>query len=285
MAPSLGMIWCLRNDLVESTTNVSAVWSTAGVAGGDPLSLFMAVVPDGKNAQDTADLWLPTGTFTAQGTNFLLKLLMDAIPPNPLADPPELTSIRTPPDDLPAQLDGAVTLPYTVSGFDVAKGEQWAAENTPFPRLERYSSWHKVRSLLNTGSDLPQHQSDSVSAGVTTGTSHTTSVESGISITAEVGVEFAGVNAGVSVTVNQQFGSSDTSSRDEMKEQNVTIDLDVPPNSLGVSWVQQWSFHLCRGTLPVITLPTIMTRHSVIQVYTLPAMAAAAAASAGGTAN
>jgi len=247
VTPQNTEIWCLRNDLVESTPSTAGVWSTAGVHGGADFALWTTVVPPGKNAQDTPTIWLPAGVVTSQSPAYLLKPPMAGNPPSPPPYPPALTSTQLVPESaVGTQLDGSVTVPYTVVPFDSEQGAQWMAEQSPFYTVQRYSEWWPEFQYYNK-STLDQPGSVQWTTGITDSASETFSKETGISLTASAGIELEGITAGASVTINEQLGYSTTSAHEAMSSKDYTVPFTVPAGVLGVLWMLQRKFRFLRG--------------------------------------
>jgi hypothetical protein len=225
---------CVRQDL-----------TVPGVAGNSIMYYWATRVAAPNNSDNTnTTAYLETGTFTGPVDfhpilNVLavqLPLLVDVPYQNWY---PHLTGPYQPPLDSEPVLTKAVLVPFTavLSGSDYAgKGVGWMVENSPFVRVERQQVWKYWGSSSNESQGTTS-LSYSVTTGTNTTETTTWSVEVGISLTVESGVQFLGTGGKVSATVSTDFGWSHQTSISDFTQYTYNYTFNVPACTYECVWV------------------------------------------------
>jgi Vacuolar protein sorting-associated protein 62/Insecticidal Crystal Toxin, P42 len=281
--PPLSDATCVRKDLTRPAIATSTIWNDKGT-GGDVAyqGSFTMEAPENFNfAAITA--FLRTGTFVTQGQlrscttegcwtpptahpvmNVLAVELPTLIDTPNAATLPRLTGYDRPAAESEPLMEKALLVPFTAVGSGEAylktRGLHWMVSNSPFVRTERVVRWGLEFWQYNSSS-VEQNSSKTFTKGISVTDSNTFSVATGISITAEGGVEFMGIGGSVSATVSLQLGYESQHSVNEFREESTTVTLHVPPYKAAAFWreysdlVVKLHNPVTYMLEPVITLP------------------------------
>ncbi|MFP4366351.1 MAG: Vps62-related protein [Bacteroidales bacterium] len=159
---------------------------------------------------------------------------------------PSLTGFDPPPDETVPVLGREMLVPCTIISdpyyYDNEKGK---LANSPFYLLER-QVFYKLLYHNHNQSSLVQENSWSITTGVATAESNTFWEETGISISAEAGISFKGVEGNISATVSRSFGYSTMTSISEFEQKTILTGINIPPGKAGALWQRYNRFVLKR---------------------------------------
>jgi hypothetical protein len=162
---------------------------------------------------------------------------------------PRLTSTETPADETPQLFAKAVLIPCTAIS-DAAKSVAWQVANSPFYRLERRVFYKRLYFNYN-GTSTEQTNSVTIASGVEKAKSDSFHTSTGVSISAEAGVELYGVSAKVTTSLSMEMGYERSSSITELTEKSVATSINTPPGKAVACWQKYNRFILYRhsGTM------------------------------------
>lgn len=249
---ALGWVWtaqkptfptaCIRNDL---TTMGKADRRFSGLFGGTIEGFFVDLPtnPDPHTehffAPGTAIGVGPTGGAAEAG--YVLKVKLPLVAEAParswiprLSDP--LCGFTQRPS-----LVRSVRIPFLGVPNPNGLSNNQRARESPFYVLERHVTWTKLDCYVNvTDSDVVRTQK--YTTGISTSASQTFSSETGVEISAEVGIEFWGASATVGTTLSQTFGYEQTTVVSEFSEHEDTRQWSVVPLKSGALFQETSTF-------------------------------------------
>ncbi len=263
--PSPDDVTCVREDLTRIAEAGDTIWNDKGTGGEVPYQgSFRLVVPEITN-WDTSTIYLEAGTFVTQGQfrscqgegcwsppprggHEVMNVLAVELPmliDNPYQNwQPRLTSFAKPPLFSDPFMQKGLLVPFTavLSGNEYTdRGVGWMVDNSPFVRVDRVTRWKRLYHEVNNTS-VAQNPTIEFTKGITTEESTTVWESTGISITAEAGVQFKGFGAKISCTVSRQFGYSTQQSVSEFEEKKVTQTISHPAGKAAAVWGEHTNF-------------------------------------------
>jgi insecticidal crystal toxin P42 protein len=155
---------------------------------------------------------------------------------------PSLTGCDEPEEFTEPVMAKAILVPFTaVWGGNEneygRRGLQFMLDNSPFVRVDRVVTWHKVFWNINQTSVIqPNHKE--YTKGVTTAESESFSHTVGVSISAEGGAAFLGTGGKISATVTYQFGYQTQHSVSEFVSETTSVGIDILPGMAAAAWAK-----------------------------------------------
>jgi hypothetical protein len=147
---------------------------------------------------------------------------------------PKLTSYESPPAETPELFSRAVLIPCTAI-TDSAKSVSWQVANSPFYLLERRVFYKPLYFNYNQTS-TEQSNSVTISSGVESSKSTAFHTNTGVSISAEAGIELYAVSAKVTTTLSVEMGYETSSSVTELSEKSVATSINTPAGKAVACW-------------------------------------------------
>ena len=166
---------------------------------------------------------------------------------------PTLGSRQRPPAKTNPVVDRRVTVPFIAIQDEGLSFHQRITE-TPFYVVERLVDYHLLQFLDNETSQQ-QEVITTITSGVSKQNSDTFSIETGISVSFEKGVEasYKGLGASTKTTLSLSLslGYSRTTAVTEFRSESDQAKLRIPPYRAAAQWVQRQEFQVRRadGTL------------------------------------
>jgi len=247
--PSLADVVCVREDL-----------TIAGALGGELYGYdggyekFASYAIDAPDAGPHESCYTATGTFSASRLEpdptghpvlFVLKVKLPSRPE--AADQtfaPKLTGFDTPADRTVPLTCREMVIPWTIVK-DTAFSTMWRYANSPKYRLER-EVFYQLRYHNYNQTSQVQTNSVTLTSGVSKTESETYWVETGISVTAEGGVDLKIFSAKVSATVSLDLGYETQTSVTELQEKEIQSSINTPPGKAAALWQKFNRFTLKR---------------------------------------
>ena len=249
--PLLDAVTCVREDL---TIMGEAGDFIAELINGLYYHYFWKIEPPVSGPHENA--YFSTGTFVSANAysapsidpvmnvlNVQLPMLTEA-PYQQYV--PKLTGYDPPPGETVPVLAREMLVPCTMLNDPQYSSDQmWRITNSPFYRLERQVFYKRLYHNHNQTSVL-QHNSYTRRSGVTTQESNEFWSETGISISAEAGINISVFSAGVSTNVSKSLGYSRMTSISELEEEEYESGIDVLPGKAVAIWQRYNRFVLKR---------------------------------------
>lgn len=251
--PALTDVVCVREDLTVMGKVSSYIWHDEGSWANNDFCSWSISIPT-SGAHESA--YLAPGTFigwssysppTAHDAMNVLKvdlpLLVEA--PQQMITP-QLTSYEEPGPETAPMMGKAMLVPFSIINDSYyASNPNLQVANSPFYRLERYIYYKLIYFYHNKTSET-QENSVLVRSGVQTTESETFWTETGVSITAEGGVNIGVFSGSVSTTVSTTFGYETMTSISVLQEKEVTSTVYTAPGKAAALWQQFNRFVLKR---------------------------------------
>ena len=248
-----GTMACVRLDHLQ-TVAAQSLWSTAGIPGGESLSLTHAPTPASSSPDGNSALYLiPSNSFTRNPAAIgamILTILPTTLPIDPGAAP-ALTSIDDPGSNVVFTDDGSITVPYVMvtAGTEGALGTTWQVQNSPWYTLQRSFGWQRLAFHYNDAppNGDPSDLSWDYTAGFSDASAQQFSHTVGVEVSVEVGVGFLGTGGSVTVSANYEYNYTSIQSRESFVSQTVNVTHAVPPQCAGCFWGETRMFQLIRA--------------------------------------
>ena len=257
--PGLDDVVCVRQDLTIPGTADDPIWEYRETYA-HPSGYFSAWKIEHPVTGPHENAYLSTGTFVAAWNT-------NQTPPKPSVHPvmnvldvnlpllsatpyqayvPKLKGFDPPPERTVPILACEMLVPCTIISdshyYDYEIGK---ITSSPFYRLER-QVFYKLLYHNHNQTSIVQENSWSITTGVATEESNTFWKETGISITAELGISFKGFGGSISATVSRSLGYSTTTSISEFEQKTITTGINIPPGKAGALWQRYNRFVLKR---------------------------------------
>ncbi|KAK4241979.1 hypothetical protein C8A03DRAFT_40684 [Achaetomium macrosporum] len=243
--PGLDQVWCIRADLVSDGAykdpKEGSVWDDKG-SGANSDASFWEIVP---RKSSSASEYIPVlaGSFRyspgyGQPDSSLAKVpaLYVPKPRKPFSpSPPAVTKDAIPEvgETFSQTATNSVTLPFTCI-FDASDRAGLDNMGNPFCTVTKQVSWVVLDKFTNY-QQTAYTQTQSLTTGVKTSSSTTTTNSAGVSISSEVGYGLAKW----SVSLNYQFTLSQTNSFEEVQQRTMTKTITVAPHTMAIAWAKR----------------------------------------------
>lgn len=251
--PALTDVVCVREDLTVFGKAGTYIWNDAGTGANYNLGTWNITIPTSGSHESA---YLAPGTFIGwnqwsppvahDAMNVLkvdLPLLVEA--PQQMITP-QLTSYTEPGPETAPMMGKAMLVPFSlINDSYYASNPNLQAANSPFYRLERYI-YYKLIYFYNNKTSQTQENSVLIRSGVQTTESESFWNETGVSITAEGGVNIGVFSGSVSTTVSTTFGYETMTSISVLQEKEVTSTIYTAPGKAAALWQQFNKFVLKR---------------------------------------
>ena len=254
-APDTSDVMCVAEELTWNGEISEEIWVDTGsdadadfgawqIAPSEPL----LETPDGVFAVNSfvgvASHHKPDASVVAYNLRLPLPIEEHAGPAKPT-----LGSKRRPPAKTNPVVDRRVTVPF-IALHDEGLSFHQRVEETPFYTIERLVDYHLLQFLDNETSQQ-QEVITTISSGVSKQNSQTFSVETGITVSFERGVEASykglGTSAKTTLSLSLSLGYSRTSSVTEFRSESDQAKLRIPPYRAAAQWVQRQEFQVRRA--------------------------------------
>lgn len=257
--PPLNDVVCVKKDLTIPGKAGSFIWNLTDYNGK---IYFICWKIDPPNTTDPVTYdQLATGTFvslasiygdlgntppTVNPTMNVLKVNLPLLSEAPAQTfQPKLEGYDTPPPETPPTFSRAVLVPCT-SIIDSSFGSvNLKIENSPFYVLEREVYYKFLYSEYNQTSQNATH-SVTITSGIENTQSQEYWRETGVTISAEAGINVGFFSGSVGTTLSTTFGYKQLTSVTELQQKTVTTSLTVSPGKAGAIWQQYNRFVLYR---------------------------------------
>lgn len=251
--PALTDVVCVREDLTVMGKAGAYIWHDAGTGANNDFGSWAIDIPSSGSHEGA---YLAPGTFvgwhqwtppTAHDALNVLKVDLPMLVEAPQQMiTPRLTSFMEPDPETPPLMGKAMLVPFTIiKDSYYASNPHLQVANSPFYRLERYVYYKLVYFSHNTTS-VVQENSVLIRSGVQTTESETYWQETGVSVTAEAGINIGVFSGSVSTTVSTSFGYETMTSISVLQEKEVTSTVYTQPGKAAVLWQQFSRFVLKR---------------------------------------
>ncbi|OKJ15943.1 Vps62-related protein [Kitasatospora sp. CB01950] len=259
--PSTDLVMCVREDLTVPAPAGDLIWNDGGGGGKYDFSAWKISAPDqyvdetpgATKAVITPESFVALAGYEKPSSAPELYALCLPLPSertelSPAA--PALTGRTRPAQSTPAVTDHSVRVPLTAVRDD-AKSPAWRIENSPYYTIER-RVWWSLLLFNDNRTDTDQTVEDAVTVGVEKTSSETFSRNTGVSVSAEVGVKIFGTGATVSASVSAELGYESSTSVSEFRSRTVTRRLVTPKNTAGALWVASYGLRTLRADGTVV---------------------------------
>ncbi|MFE0422182.1 hypothetical protein [Streptomyces sp. NPDC058953] len=135
---------------------------------------------------------------------------------------------RPNPDATPQVLVGTTLLPSPLVS-DPALGQARKAQESPYYLLKRYG-FYKIVYFYDHSGQVNKKESQSVTVGLSTTNAREVETTTGISVTAETGVQYKGFSASLSTTVSYQLRTRVATESTQSSNRTVTVEREYPAN-------------------------------------------------------
>lgn len=252
-APALADVVCVREDLTMMGKAGSYIWHDVGTGGTYDLGSWEIEIPTSGShesaylAPGTMIAWASWSPPIAHDAMNVLKVDLPTLVEAPQqAITPRLTSFMEPGPETAPLMGKAMLVPFSIinDGY-YASNPALQVSASPFYRLERYIYYKLVYFYHNNTSET-QENSISTTSGVETTESETFYNETGVSITAEGGVNLGVFSGSISSTVSTTFGYESMSSISMLQQKEVTSTVYTAPGKAAALWQQFNRFVLKR---------------------------------------
>lgn len=241
--PPLDAVWCVREDLTvrgeanqEGFINILAngsyllyTWKTESPVAGPHENAYFA-----------------PGTFVCTYENNppsvdpamnVLNVNLPMLAETPYQQyVPKLTGYDPPAGETVPILAREMLVPCTIlNDPQYSSDPMWRITNSPFYRLER-QVFYKLLYHNHNQTTITQHNSYTRRSGVTTQESNEFWTETGVSVSAEAGVNISVFSAKVSSNVSKALGYSTMTSISELEEEEYESGVDVLPKKAVAIW-------------------------------------------------
>jgi hypothetical protein len=185
--------------------------------------------------------------YTKPATGPVVWTLRLPVPTEESGEPPlpQLDSKATPPSHTTPALDRKVTVPFTAVA-DPEKSTEWMLANSPFYEVERWV-YYDLLIFDNNETSVAQTKSKTFTSGITREESQTFSMNTGITMTYEAGIEAGVFSTKTSLQLSLQLGYSQTTSVGVFEEQTQTAYLETPPQTAAALWLIANQIRVIRG--------------------------------------
>jgi hypothetical protein len=170
-----------------------------------------------------------------------------------LADAPErswapaMTGYDSAPQETPMLFGKAMLVPCTaIVDPNHLNDAAWQVTHSPFYRLERNVFYKLMYFYNNRNGSLVQPGSVAMTSGITKEHSQEFSQTTGISISAEAGIQIGIVSGKVTATVSKELGYSTSTSVSDLEEITWTASADCPVGKAVALWQKYNRFILYR---------------------------------------
>lgn len=243
-------VMCVAQELVYAGVISQAIWTDAGSGAQRDFSAWQ--ISTSQEFRDSSDGLFAVNSFvgedsytkpSASAVAYTLRL---PLPTMEASDPPAptLTSRTTPPPNPSPSLIRTVTVPFTAI-IDGDKNLDWQVANSPFYEVQRFASYDLLL-FDNNNTSQPQTTVHKVTTGITKEESQTFSINTGISVSYEAGVDLI-ASGKVTATISVDLGYSATRSVSMFESKEVTANLTTPPERAGALWTESTALRLVRG--------------------------------------
>lgn len=258
--PTGQQVMCVREDLVfAGTVSTYSIWTDAGSGADRDFGAWEIGVS--AAFRDTPDILIAANTFvghahhekpSAAAVVYTLRL---PIPTIESGEPgkPTLTSKTKPAEHTNPVVDRIVTVPFTAV-TDGGKSLAWKVANSPFYTLER-SVQYDLLIFDDNNTSVPQTKSHNVTTGISKESSETFSINTGISVTVEEGVDVGGFSSKVSATVSVELGYAQTTSVTKFESTEIDAELTTPPERAAALWTEAHSIRVARADGSSVSAP------------------------------
>lgn len=159
---------------------------------------------------------------------------------------PKLASYEEPPEETVPILSRAIMVPCTIiTDSHYVNDLHGRIAETPFYRLERQVFYKRLYHNHNQTSEL-QTNTVTIVSGITTSESERKWGETGITISAEAGINIAFFSAKVTTTLSQTFGYERMTSIEELTQTEIQSSINTPPGKAAALWQKYNRFVLFR---------------------------------------
>jgi hypothetical protein len=248
--PSLDDAICVRADLTHQAVAGDFIWDDKDTGSDVDFGAWLVAAPpafvDPTLGLIAANTYVGVPSHDKPSTDPVLNVLMVPMPNEIGQEPaePSLDGYEAPPQRTPSVVDRIVTVPFTAI-VDDSKDLAWKVAHSPFYTIQR-SAWYSLAIFEHNKTSVAQSKGIEITLGVSTTTSNTYSVATGISVTAEAGVSFI-VDAKVSATVSVELGFEHSTSVSELQSTTVTRSLIIPARTAAALWVASYSLQAVRA--------------------------------------
>ncbi|MEP1079362.1 Vps62-related protein [Leptolyngbya sp. PL-A3] len=248
-------VMCVAIELAaEGCISKSSIWTT----DGSNALCFSAwqIIASEAYLRDTSDGLFEVNSFTgstkpdfaapnSSPVAYTLRLPMPTEVVEAEIIKPKLSS-RTRPAGRTAQVvDRIVTVPFTAI-LDPDKDLNWQLEHSPFYDIERSVSY-KLLIFEDNGTEVDQTQTLVTSTGITTESSRTFSLTTGISVSYESGIELGIGSSKVTAQLSIDLGYSSTTSVSTFDLREEDVELTIPANHAAAVWSEVNTIRLWRS--------------------------------------
>jgi hypothetical protein len=251
--PALTEVVCVREDLTTLGKGGGYIWHDVGTGGTYDVASWEISIPT-SGAHESA--YLAPGTFiawnywippTAHDAMNVLKVNLPMLVEAPQQMiTPQLTSYEEPGPETAPIMGKAMLVPFSIiSDVYYASNPNLQVANSPFYRLERYT-YYKLIYFYNNNTSETQENSVLIRSGVQTTESESFWNETGVSVTAEGGINIGVFSGSVSTTVSTSFGYETMTSISVLQEKEVTSTVYTAPGKAAALWQQFNRFILKR---------------------------------------
>jgi hypothetical protein len=249
--PSLDDVMCVAQELVFEGVIGEEIWTDNGSGARRDFGAWQIDVS--RAFREAKDGVFAVGAFVGRESHdkpssapvaYTLCLPLPTVSGGD-APKPTLDSRTRPADKTMPVIDHIVTVPFTAV-IDPDKTLAWQVENSPFYDVERAVYYDLVIFEDNT-TNRDQTKSQSVTNGVTREKSETFSINTGIKVSYESGVQAGAFSSKVAVELSIELGYSTTTNVSVFQSVQETAELTVPAQHAAALWVEANSIRLIRS--------------------------------------
>lgn len=248
--PGLDAIMCVAKELASEGVVGRTLWTDRGSGASRDFGAWqIETIP--KLSESSHGLFA-VNSFTGReshsqpSTSPVAYTLRLPVPVEESGEPstPELKSKTRPPDHTPHVVDRVVTVPFTAV-VDPDKTTDWRLQNSPFYRIERAVFYDLLIFDVNNTS-TEQVKGRTVTAGISREQSETFSINTGVSVGYEGGVEAGGFSSTVTLQLSIELGYSTTRTVSVFQSEEQSAQLNTPPKTAAALWTAGNSLRVVR---------------------------------------
>lgn len=248
--PSLEAVMCVAKELVYEGVLGETIWIDRGSGADRDFGAWQ--INTLANPADASHGLFAVNSFTGHsqdskpGTSAVAYTLRLPVPVDEAGEAPvpQLNSKARPADRTTPVIDRIVTVPFTAV-IDADKTTEWRIQNSPFYKVER-SVFYDLLLFENNETSGEQIKSRTVTAGITKEQSQTFSINTGISISHEHGIETGFFAGKVTMELSIELGYSFTTTSSVFQSEEHMAQLTTQPGHASALWIAANSIRVVR---------------------------------------
>ncbi|MGN5192851.1 hypothetical protein BJP22_04745 [Aeromonas veronii] len=259
-APTGLQVMCVAEELVCDGKIGNLIWDDTGSGADRDFGVWQ--IDASKSFLDTPDGIFAVNSFVGRDSHqkpdsasvaYNLRLPLPTEVVTHSIDKPILTGRTKPPTHTNPKVDRIVTVPFTAVRDDT-KNVEWRVRNSPFYTVERSVDYSLVLFIDNT-TQTEQSASTSITTGVSKESSQTFSINTGITVGYESGIDAGGFSTKASVSLSIELGYSTTQSVTQFRSETDEATLIAAPNHAAALWIESNSLQVRRADRSPVGAP------------------------------